>query len=198
MATFSCSNSALFTEPPCCSKNDVVEDEVARFEVDTEPPTDDESDGEDFSFSRVPSDRTDASVEVHCGDGRCEVEELDALIHEKNRIAKGAPLWLAVDTDDHVQVVQAMMLVSPGVFKAASSGCDNNIRPKRLMPRRPPGVFLPPGSFAHPSAGSSTSASSSSQESLAPKRPPGVFFRPPPGLPKPGCAVTSLSGARSL
>eukprot|EP00929_Paragymnodinium_shiwhaense_P058441 TRINITY_DN29263_c0_g1_i1.p1 TRINITY_DN29263_c0_g1~~TRINITY_DN29263_c0_g1_i1.p1 ORF type:complete len:186 (+),score=23.17 TRINITY_DN29263_c0_g1_i1:83-559(+) len=155
----SCKDACVPSKPECC------DDEFARFEVDTEADySDSESDDEEFSFGHQATDRTDASVEVHCGDLSDVEEETNIKIH----IDEDAPLLLAVDMDDCVQVLQTMKLVCPGALAPSSMGLDveDRLVPKRVFPKRPPGVFLPPG----------------------------VFVRPPPGLPAPDCAVTSPPG----
>eukprot|EP00929_Paragymnodinium_shiwhaense_P002487 TRINITY_DN102747_c0_g1_i1.p1 TRINITY_DN102747_c0_g1~~TRINITY_DN102747_c0_g1_i1.p1 ORF type:complete len:183 (-),score=37.02 TRINITY_DN102747_c0_g1_i1:546-1094(-) len=176
----------IFAIETTVSKPDDL-DEYARFEVDTEPPTDDDSDDEEFSFSHHATDRTDASVEVHCGDVS-DVEALETNIQE--HISAGRPLWLALDMDDTVQVMQETKLVLPSAL--ARGDGDSSIVPKRVFPKRPPGVFFPASTCS--SADSSPKAIAQKKD-VIPKMPPGVFFRPPPGLPPPDFLVQGLSAA---
>eukprot|EP00929_Paragymnodinium_shiwhaense_P103110 TRINITY_DN663_c0_g2_i1.p1 TRINITY_DN663_c0_g2~~TRINITY_DN663_c0_g2_i1.p1 ORF type:complete len:181 (-),score=48.95 TRINITY_DN663_c0_g2_i1:994-1536(-) len=164
------------------SRLDILED-YSRFEVDTEPPTDDESDDEEFSFSRQSTDRTEASVEAQCGD----LDDVEIETHIQEQIATSSPLHLAVDMDDCVQVMQAMKLVLPSALASAAAIDEEESLPvpKRVFPKRPPGVFF------HPSAETAT-ACQATQAAVMPKTPPGFFFRPPPGLSSPTRAVQGL------
>eukprot|EP00929_Paragymnodinium_shiwhaense_P053329 TRINITY_DN26684_c0_g1_i1.p1 TRINITY_DN26684_c0_g1~~TRINITY_DN26684_c0_g1_i1.p1 ORF type:complete len:164 (-),score=30.20 TRINITY_DN26684_c0_g1_i1:477-968(-) len=162
MAT--CAAAKKLLETSTCKPE--ITDEFTRFEVATEADTDSESDDEEFSFSHQPTVSTVASVEVEV-----RVEDLGEIELETNiqhRIDTRVPHKLAIDEDDNVQIVQEMKWISPGAFTCSSTSnrVESRLVPKKLMPKRPPGVFYPPG----------------------------VFFQSPPGLPAPERAVKSLPG----
>eukprot|EP00929_Paragymnodinium_shiwhaense_P103113 TRINITY_DN663_c0_g3_i1.p1 TRINITY_DN663_c0_g3~~TRINITY_DN663_c0_g3_i1.p1 ORF type:complete len:223 (-),score=26.99 TRINITY_DN663_c0_g3_i1:473-1075(-) len=175
---------AAYLMESVAKKRDALE-EYSRFEVDTEPPTDDDSDDEEFSFSHQSTDRTEASVEAQCGD----LDEVDIDTNFQENLVAGSPLFLAVDMDDSVQVMQGTKLVMPSALLPSADGADSSfLVAKRVFPKRPPGVFFR-------TSESGVVVSHADLAAGLPKRPPGFFFRPPPGLPPPS---TSVQGQPSL
>eukprot|EP00929_Paragymnodinium_shiwhaense_P041258 TRINITY_DN21443_c0_g1_i1.p1 TRINITY_DN21443_c0_g1~~TRINITY_DN21443_c0_g1_i1.p1 ORF type:complete len:302 (-),score=44.75 TRINITY_DN21443_c0_g1_i1:528-1433(-) len=128
-----------------CSKPSMIDD-FRHGDEDTEVPTDSErSEASELSFSRKSTDR----LYTPKGPQRGVLCDLEVTPNIDEHMARDSPLWLAVDSDDRVQVVQAAKLVSPETLALlCESRSAAATRPsQRTVPKRPPGIFFrtPPG-----------------------------------------------------